>query len=55
VDHPDTLTSAFHLAAELAELGEYQAAMGVTQAQHQAQMAELARIGSSRVLMPRHV
>ena len=25
-DHPDTLTSAFTLAAELAELGEYQAA-----------------------------
>jgi hypothetical protein len=25
-DHPDTLTSAFHLVAELTELGEYQAA-----------------------------
>jgi hypothetical protein len=25
-DHPDTLASAFHLAADLAELGEYQAA-----------------------------
>ena len=25
-DHPDTLTSAFHLAGELTELGEYQAA-----------------------------
>jgi hypothetical protein len=25
-DHPDTLASAFHLAADLAGLGEYQAA-----------------------------
>ena len=25
-DHPDTLTAAFHVVAELTELGEYQAA-----------------------------
>ena len=45
-DHPDTLTSAFHLAADLAELGEYQAAK---------ELNEDTLDGRRRVLGDRHL